>query len=197
MVDFGYGAFRPGVPKRALEAPRGLRWIDRVPGIRKVGSLFDLNTVWTSGEMRFADGTKYWAVLEVDEGALGEHWNVGVFLSDDKMVFFSTPQFAEKLGKTEKEINPYQYRILGKLRCENIHVTSDGWSPLPGDFTPGDALKFVINGRPSQQIGSAERLIEHGFGGLGREAILKALNPMLSDKQFRKDAARVIGLLEA
>lgn len=83
--------------------------------------------VFVNAKLKAADGTMYYAVLEIDETAQGEH-HTTIILLDDEIVVQGEPNFLEKLGKTKSEFFPYKYKVSAKLKCHDIHVGPDGWS---------------------------------------------------------------------
>lgn len=117
-VDFGDGkeaTFTAGCCKRYL--------VDEDPHAPGVGY------VVVNGEVRFADGSTAYALIEIDECSSGEHGGTGIFLPNGDVLFQSDEGFKEALvaaGVTEAF--PYQYRYQGAPRCNDHHVGDDGWS---------------------------------------------------------------------
>jgi len=85
--------------------------------------------VIVNGEIRMADGTEAFALLEFDELSSGEHSGTGIFIPDkDVIVFLDEEGSLDKLGKTTAEVFPYRYRYHVQLSCSDHHVGDDGWS---------------------------------------------------------------------
>lgn len=85
--------------------------------------------VMVTGEIRFADGSTAYALLEIDESSSGEHGGTGVFLPDGTVTFQGDKGFKAALeGAGVTEIAPYKYRYTGRVHAHDHHVGADGWS---------------------------------------------------------------------
>ena len=85
-----------------------------------------------TGEVEIQDGTRFWAILEVDEKSSGELCGCGLFLPGGGMVFQHTPQFEAALaqhGIPLSSVFPYRYRYDRPLSTDHhIDIDQDGWS---------------------------------------------------------------------
>ena len=121
-------------------------------GGRKRYELNDYD-VMVNGEVILADGSRYYALLVIDETSSGELCDIGLFCINEtttttsggrvsfndgrtlKIVWLrgttSETPFYERLGKaTEKDVHPFKYKYSkGTVLCDDIHVGDDGWSP--------------------------------------------------------------------
>lgn len=84
--------------------------------------------VFVNAQVRFADGTQAYAVLEIDEDSSGELWGMGIFLADGGMTWQDDGDFFKKLDKQKEHVFPYRYRIDAAVHCCNHHIGADGWS---------------------------------------------------------------------
>ena len=85
--------------------------------------------VMVNGEIRLADGTEAYALLEIDESSSGEHWGTGVFLPCGDVVWQDDADFLARIGKTSGQVFPYKYKYTGAVRAlSDHHVGNDGWS---------------------------------------------------------------------
>lgn len=85
--------------------------------------------VMVNGQVKLADGTLCYAVLEISEEDSGEHYGTGIMLPHDLGITFQNdPDFLKKLGRTKKDVYPYKYRYDGTVHCDDHHVGDDGWS---------------------------------------------------------------------
>jgi len=87
-----------------------------------------IGVVLVNGEVKFADGTHAYALLEIDESSSGEHCGTGIFLRDGNIAWQNQPDFCEAIGKKPDEIFPYRYKYTGPVRSSDHHVGDDGWS---------------------------------------------------------------------
>jgi len=83
--------------------------------------------VIVNGRVRFADGTEYYALLEIDESSSGEHYGTGI-MTDTGVWFQDEDEFLKQIGKTKDQVYPYSYKYDAALRCHDHHVGKDGWS---------------------------------------------------------------------
>ena len=82
-----------------------------------------------SGEVRLADGTEAYAVLEIDETSSGEHCGTGILTAGGAIVFQGESSFLELLGKTGEQVFPYRYRYYtANILGSDHHIGDDGWS---------------------------------------------------------------------
>ena len=86
------------------------------------------NFVLVNGTIKFADGSKAYCLLEIDESSSGEHWGTGVFLPNGGFAWQDDKDFATQVNKTKGQIYPYRYRYAPQLECNDHHVGEDGWS---------------------------------------------------------------------
>jgi len=80
--------------------------------------------VWVNGRVRLADGTEYWAILEISERDSGEHNGTLLFVNGE----LRDPHDDGIPGKKRDQIWPYSYKYNAQLRCHDHHVGDDGWS---------------------------------------------------------------------
>ena len=83
--------------------------------------------VLVNGEVLAADGTRYDAILLIDETSSGEHCGTWI-MGDNYLVEQGADGFLETLGKTKEEFFPYRYRYSVALHCHDHHMDDDGWS---------------------------------------------------------------------
>jgi len=83
--------------------------------------------VAVNGEVEIADGTRFYAVLEIDESSSGEH--VGTLLfTPEGLLDPHEPGALKQLGKDSAQVFPYRYRPSVPLACADHHTGNDGWS---------------------------------------------------------------------
>lgn len=87
----------------------------------------DTRMVAVNGEIECADGTRYYAILEIDETSSGEHCGTLVF-TPQGLAVQGEDGFSRMLNKPESAIFPYRYRYQVALGCTDHHVGLDGWS---------------------------------------------------------------------
>lgn len=75
-----------------------------------------------SGTVRFADGTEHNAFFFIDEESAGELSGMMVLTLSDGLIEQRTPNFSEVLKRTDGQIFPYKYRILGEPTFHDIHT---------------------------------------------------------------------------
>ena len=92
-----YAVFEPGGKRHLIEVDH------------ESASFGQVGQVAVNGEVRFADGTKAWCILEIDESSSGEHCGTGVFVSDG-IAWQDEDNFCERLGKTREQVFPYKYK---------------------------------------------------------------------------------------
>jgi len=83
--------------------------------------------IMVTGEVQLADGSRYWALLEICEEDSGEHYGTGI-VTPGGLAFQDEENFLQELGKTREEVFPYKYRSLVQIPGD-IHVDPvTGWS---------------------------------------------------------------------
>lgn len=80
---------------------------------------------YTSGEIRLANGKRFWAILTVCEMDSGEFYGALVPHKDE--VRDQQDGFVGFLAGTENAIFPYKYRYDAVIALDH-HVGADGWS---------------------------------------------------------------------
>lgn len=84
--------------------------------------------VAVNGRVRLADGSEYYAILDIGEKDSGEHWGTVLFLPAGGITAQDDDDFLQKLGKTAEEVFPYRYKYDATVHCHDHHVGDDGWS---------------------------------------------------------------------
>jgi hypothetical protein len=83
--------------------------------------------VMVNADVILADGTHFFAVLEIDEESSGELCGTHLLLPQ-AIASQGEEDFLSLLGKTTDQIFPYKYKLRTSLHCVNIHTGEDGWS---------------------------------------------------------------------
>lgn len=84
--------------------------------------------VLVSGSVIVRDGTKFDAVLLIDESSSGEHCETFFLVAGQGIISQSEKNFLKRLGKTKGQVFPYKYKCHVALHCSDHHVGKDGWS---------------------------------------------------------------------
>ena len=111
LVRLGRGRevqFKAGVPRRFMIEPG-----------------FYMRT----GEVELKDGSRFWALLEIDEDTSGVHCGTGIFLPDGRVLFQGDPGFEDALEGLGVTAHPYKYKYFGGA-FQDRHIGADGWSLL-------------------------------------------------------------------
>lgn len=82
----------------------------------------------TSGEIRLANGKRFWAILGICEQDSGEHWET--YVPYRGQLKEQSEGFAGFLAPTTEDVFPYRYRYDATIERDH-HVGRDGWSGRP------------------------------------------------------------------
>jgi len=80
---------------------------------------------WTSGEIRIANGRRFWAIHEICAQDSGEHW--GTIVPYQGTVRDQDEGFVGFLAERAEDVFPYRYRYDALIEGDH-HVGRDGWS---------------------------------------------------------------------
>lgn len=84
--------------------------------------------VLVSATIKAKDGTSFDAVIKLDESSAGEHWETFFLIPGQGIIRQGDTGWLKRLGKTRKQVFPYQYQYHVKLKCRDFHIDADGWS---------------------------------------------------------------------
>jgi hypothetical protein len=82
---------------------------------------------WSSGEIRLANGQRFWAIHEICERDAGEHW--GTIVPYRGEVRDQEEGFVGFLAERQQDVFPFRYRYDAYIPNDH-HVGRDGVEPV-------------------------------------------------------------------
>ena len=88
----------------------------------------DHGFVAVNATIKFANGSKHYGIVLLDEESSGEHCGTLVFKKGGGLVQQGDEDFCTALGLTSDQVFPYKYKYATAIHCNDHHVGEDGWS---------------------------------------------------------------------